>query len=93
MIHHRMRWYNRQTTPVPVADWKYMSPDRRQYARLLNEYITEKILPAVVSAEYRIAVGRLLARFPVLEPAGEPRRDRRVRFRGFFALPARLSAG
>lgn len=47
----------------------------------------------VARMEGRIAVGRLLARFPVLEPAGEPRRDRRVRFRGFFALPARLSAG
>ena len=47
----------------------------------------------VARMEGRIAVGRLLARFPVLEPAGAPSRDRRVRFRGFFSLPARLQAG
>jgi len=33
--------------------------------------------------------GRLLARFPHLEMTGEPRRDRRIRFRGFRNLPAR----
>jgi cytochrome P450 len=44
----------------------------------------------VARMEGRIAVGRLLARFPRLEPAAPPSRDRRVRFRGFTRLPARL---
>jgi cytochrome P450 len=44
----------------------------------------------VARMEARIAVGRLLARFKVMERAGEPRRDRRVRFRGYQSLPARL---
>ena len=43
----------------------------------------------VARLEARIALGRLLARFSRLEPAGEPRRDRRIRFRGFRNLPAR----
>ena len=44
----------------------------------------------VARMEARIAVGRLLARYPRLEPAAAPRRDRRVRFRGFVSLPATL---
>jgi cytochrome P450 len=44
----------------------------------------------VARMEARIAIGRLLARFPRLEPAQTPRRDRRLRFRGFTRLPARL---
>jgi cytochrome P450 len=44
----------------------------------------------VARMEGRVAIGRLLARFGRLEPGAPPRRDRRVRFRGFFALPARL---
>jgi len=43
----------------------------------------------VARLEARIAIGRLLARFPRLEPAGAPLRDRRIRFRGFRNLPAR----
>ncbi|RPH46078.1 MAG: cytochrome P450 [Burkholderiales bacterium] len=44
----------------------------------------------VARMEGRIAVGRLLARFPSLEPGDPPTRDRRIRFRGFTTLPARL---
>jgi len=44
----------------------------------------------VARMEGRIAVGRLLARFPRLEPGDAPVRDRRIRFRGFTTLPARL---
>lgn len=44
----------------------------------------------VARMEGRIAIGRLLARFARLEPAGVPQRDRRVRFRGFRRLPARV---
>jgi hypothetical protein len=45
----------------------------------------------VARLEARIAIGRLLARFPRIEAAGAPERDRRVRFRGFKRLPVRLA--
>jgi cytochrome P450 len=44
----------------------------------------------VARLEARIAIGRLLARFPRIAPAGAPERDRRVRFRGFKRLPVRV---
>ena len=44
----------------------------------------------VARMEARIALARLIARFPRIEPAGEPERDRRIRFRGFKRLPVRL---
>ena len=44
----------------------------------------------VARMEARIAFGRLLARFPKIDLAGVPERDRRVRFRGFRHLPATL---
>jgi cytochrome P450 len=43
----------------------------------------------VARMEGRVAFARLLARFPRLELAGEPVRDRRIRFRGFSHLPVR----
>lgn len=45
----------------------------------------------VARMEGRIALARLLARFATIELAGEPVRDRRVRFRGFRQLPLRLT--
>ena len=44
----------------------------------------------VARLEARIAIGRLLARYPKIAAAGAPHRDRRVRFRGFRHLPVRL---
>jgi cytochrome P450 len=44
----------------------------------------------VARLEARIAIGRLVTRFPNLSPAGAPERDRRVRFRGFRHLPIRV---
>jgi cytochrome P450 len=44
----------------------------------------------VARMEARIAFSRLLARFGRIELAGEPERDRRVRFRGFRRLPVRV---
>lgn len=41
--------------------------------------------------EGRIAIERFLARFPDYRPDGAPTRSRRARFRGFTALPVRLS--
>ena len=45
----------------------------------------------VARMEGRVAFSRLLARFPKIELAGEPERDRRIRFRGFRNLPIRVS--
>ncbi len=45
----------------------------------------------VARMEGRIAFARLLTRFPWLELAGEPVRDRRIRFRGFSNLPVRVA--
>src|SRR3990167_4189900 len=44
----------------------------------------------VARLEARIALGALARRYPGLGLAGVPVRDRRVRFRGFSALPVRL---
>jgi cytochrome P450 len=44
----------------------------------------------VARMEGRVALSRLLARFAKIELAGEPERDRRVRFRGFRKLPLRV---
>jgi cytochrome P450 len=45
----------------------------------------------VARMEGRIAFSRLLARFPRIELDGGPVRDRRIRFRGFRALPVRVT--
>ena len=45
----------------------------------------------VARMEGRIALGRLLARFPRVELDGTPERDRRIRFRGFRKLPVQVS--
>jgi cytochrome P450 len=45
----------------------------------------------VARLEGRIALGAIAARFPALDLAAAPERDRRVRFRGFRRLPARLA--
>ncbi|MGE0876302.1 MAG: cytochrome P450 [Burkholderiales bacterium] len=45
----------------------------------------------VARMEARIAFAGLLKRFVRIEPAGEPERDRRIRFRGFRHLPVRVS--
>jgi cytochrome P450 len=45
----------------------------------------------VARMEGRIAFSRLLARFPKIELAAEPERDRRIRFRGFRKLPVRVA--
>jgi cytochrome P450 len=41
--------------------------------------------------EGRVAIERLLRRFPQYQPDGAPTRSRRARFRGFAALPVRLT--
>ena len=44
----------------------------------------------IARLEGRIAIGRLLARFPNYRLAGAPLRGGRARFRGFLALPASI---
>ena len=44
----------------------------------------------VARMEARVAFARLIPRFPKLQLAGEPQRDRRIRFRGFKKLPVRV---
>jgi cytochrome P450 len=44
----------------------------------------------VARLEGRIAIGRLLARYPDIRFAGAPERDQRLRFRGFRRLPVVL---
>ena len=44
----------------------------------------------VARLEGRIAIGRLLARYPCIDSRGAPVRDMRVRFRGLRQLPVRL---
>ncbi len=43
--------------------------------------------------EAQVAIGRLLARFARIEPAGFPARGGRARFRGFTSYPVRLGGG
>ena len=45
----------------------------------------------VARLEARVAIGALLARYPRIALAGPPQRDRRLRFRGFRALPVSLA--
>jgi cytochrome P450 len=45
----------------------------------------------VARLEARVAIGRLLVRYPRLEAAGVAVRDPRVRFRGLRTLPVRLA--
>lgn len=45
----------------------------------------------VARMEGRIAFSRLLGRFPEIDLAGQPERDRRIRFRGFRKLPVRVA--
>jgi cytochrome P450 len=41
--------------------------------------------------EARVAIGKLVARFPKIEPAATPVRGNRARFRGFAHYPLRLA--
>ena len=45
---------------------------------------------AVARLEAKVAIGRLLQRFPTLRQDGTPIRARRARFRGFESLPLRI---
>jgi cytochrome P450 len=75
----------------------FPAPDRLDVARKPNRHVAFGHADHacagmnVARLEARIAIGRLLLRFPQLELAAPPERDRRIRFRGFRHLPVRLS--
>ena len=76
---------------------QFADPERFDVARKPNRHLAfghgDHVCVGlnVARMEGRIALGRLLARFPRIELAGAPERDRRVRFRGFRKLPVRVS--
>jgi cytochrome P450 len=77
---------------------QFAEPDRLDIARKPNLHVAfghgghACAGMNVARLEARIAIGRLLARFPRIAPAGAAERDRRVRFRGFRRLPVRVEA-
>ena len=75
---------------------QFPDPERFDVARKPNRHVAfgqgDHVCVGmnVARMEGRIAFTRLLARFPRIELAGEPERDRRIRFRGFRKLPLRV---
>ena len=74
----------------------FSDPDRLDLGRKPNNHLAfGPGAPAcsgmnVARLEARIAIGRLLARYPRIAAAGTPERDRRLRFRGLRHLPVSL---
>ena len=74
----------------------FADPDRLDLARKPNNHLAFGQGAHACSGmnvarlEARIAIGRLLARYPHIAAAGDPERDRRVRFRGLRHLPVDL---
>jgi cytochrome P450 len=74
----------------------FASPDRLDLARKPNNHLAFGQGAHACSGmnvarlEARIAIGRLLARYPHIAAAGDAERDRRVRFRGLRHLPVDL---
>ena len=75
---------------------QFPSPERLDVGRKPNRHIAFGHADHacagmnVARLEARIAIGRMLNRFPKLDLAAPPERDPRVRFRGFRHLPVRL---
>ena len=75
---------------------QFADPERFAVARKPNRHVAfgqgDHVCVGmnVARMEGRIALGRLLERFARIELAGEPERDRRIRFRGFRKLPVRV---
>jgi cytochrome P450 len=75
---------------------QFPDPDRLDIARKPNQHLAfghgahACAGMNVARLEARIAIGRLLARFPRIESRGTAQRDPRVRFRGLRHLPVRL---
>jgi cytochrome P450 len=75
---------------------QFPDPERFDVARKPNRHVAfgqgDHVCVGmnVARMEGRIALGRLLQRFAKIGLAGEPERDRRIRFRGFRKLPVRV---
>lgn len=75
---------------------QFPDPDRLDVGRKPNRHLAfghgEHACAGmnVARLEARIAIGRLLARFPAIAPDGPAERDLRIRFRGFRHLPVHL---
>jgi hypothetical protein len=76
---------------------QFSDPDRLDVARKPNRHVAfgqgDHACAGmnVARLEARIAIGRLVARFPRIELAATAQRDRRIRFRGFMHIPVRLT--
>jgi hypothetical protein len=76
---------------------QFPDPDRLDVARKPNRHIAfghgDHACAGmnVARLEARIAIGRIIARFPRIELAATPERDPRMRFRGFRRIPLRLT--
>jgi hypothetical protein len=76
---------------------QFSDPDRLDLARKPNRHIAfgqgDHACAGmnVARLEARIAIGRMVARFPKIELAATPERDPRIRFRGFRRIPLRLT--
>jgi cytochrome P450 len=76
---------------------QFSDPDRLDVARRPNRHIAfgqgDHACAGmnVARLEARIAIGRLIARFPRTELRAPAQRDRRIRFRGFVRVPVRLA--
>ncbi len=76
---------------------QFEQPERLDIARRPNPHLGFGHGPHacagmnVARVEGRIAIGRLVARFPKIDLAAPARRDPRMRFRGFRALSVRLA--
>jgi len=75
---------------------EFAEPDRLDVGRRPNNHLAFGQAAHACSGmnvarmEARIALARLLARFPRIEHGGAAQRDPRLRFRGFSSLPVRL---
>jgi cytochrome P450 len=75
---------------------QFPEPDRLDVGRSPNRHLAFGSGPHqcagmhLARLEGRIAVSRMLARFPAFTLAGEPLRAGRARFRGFLSLPCRM---
>ena len=75
---------------------QFASPDQLDIGRTPNRHLAFASGAHVCAGlnlarmEGRIAIGRFIARFPGFKAAGAGQRARRVRFRGFTALPVTL---
>jgi cytochrome P450 len=78
---------------------QFPNPDKLDIGRKANRHLAfghgdhACVGMNVARLEGRIAIGRLVARFPGIALSGDVQRDRRVRFRGLRHLPVALRAG